>query len=105
MVVLKVKSSTLLESLVALFIVLLLFLGGTNLLYQYYFHGVNTERTETRNTSQALSYFYRYDSTENWKKRVENSGLSSSQINTASNTIEFSFFLKKDKITYTYVLE
>ena len=57
MALLKIKASTLLESLMALVLLLLVFFSAIYLLQRYYFIGTSIEKVQLRNQKQAEDYF------------------------------------------------
>lgn len=57
MALLKCKASTLLETLMALILLLLIFFSVTSLLHRYYFIGISIEKEQLRNLKQAELYF------------------------------------------------
>lgn len=91
MAVLNVKASTLLESLVALILILLLFSSGAYLLHNYYFLGAKIDSIHLRNSSESLGYFYRFEPHNVWKKRVEKTVYRPASFTVNANTIVFVF--------------
>ena len=74
-------------------------------MHQYYYLGVNSASIQARNNSERLGYFYRYESLDQWEKRLTSSSYPPVEFTVSSTTLELIYTIGHQRKPYYHERE
>lgn len=105
MALLKLQASSLVETLVSLFLIVIVFSVSAVLIHSFYLKGIDSSDLNQRNQANGIAYFHHFNELEKFNQRFTDSIILQYSVEKTSAGVSV-FFLNDLKITsYVFILE